>query len=115
MRCYYIPRVINQQYVYIWRSDEIPFLAFPFAWLFLIGGYSGVILFLVNEIISAKFLKRLGSDKPNGYMKHWMRFNFPRSFIRWTYSLGKASFANESSLFKRAEALPPAYLRYLAG
>lgn len=119
-RCYYIPRVINQQYLYIWRTDEIPLLLAPILWMPLIGGWSGIFLFLVSEIIAAQMLKYLGADKPNGYMIHWVRFNLPKAFVNFsireiTAPKARKTLTIKKSLYKRSSALPMAHLRYLAG
>jgi hypothetical protein len=120
-RCYYIPRVINQQYLYVWRTDEIPLLIAPILWFFLLGlGWSSIFLFLISEILAAQTLKYLGADKPNGYIIHWVRFNFPKAFMGYSVSAitapkSHSTLTIKKSIYKRSSALPMAHLRYLAG
>jgi hypothetical protein len=117
-KCYFVPRIINQQFVYMWKQDEVPFLIMPWLFAFVPGGYLGFSMSLITLILALRMLKHLSIDKPNGYMLHWIRFNLPKAFLRVAFSVfGKnmKSLDAEASLFKRAEAFPPAHIRHIAG
>ncbi len=101
MKCLYIPKEINQNYVLLWRQDEVIFLMMPFIFLFAFGGFFGLIITLTSLVIVAVVIKNIGRDKPSGYMKHWQLFN--------NINLNK-----KQSLFKKHSAFPPSF-RHIAG
>lgn len=113
-KCLYIPREINQEYVFIWKRDEIIFLMLPWIFFLAIGGILGFMLTLVGTIIIGQMLKQLSLDKPNGYMLHWVKYNVPKQYITATFARNQDLEAKESLLF-RGETFPPSHIRHLAG
>lgn len=113
-KCLYIPREINEEYIFIWKRDEILFLMLPWVFLFIFGGILGFTLMLISTIIIFQMLRRLSIDKPSGYMLHWIKYNIPKQFVSATFSRNNDLEVKES-LFFRGEAFPPTHIRYIAG
>jgi TraL protein len=113
-KCLYIPRIINEEYVFIWKRDGLIFLMMPWLLMFAIGGIIGFILTLVVTIVVAQLLKQLSVDKPSGYVIHWVKYNIPKQFVSATLSR-KDDLEMKSSMFFRGESFPPSYIRHLAG
>jgi len=101
MKCLYIPREINKTYILLWKQDEAIFLMLPFLFVFIMGGVVGFSLTLISVIVVAGLLKNLSVDKADGYIKHWIWFNMPKS--------------RKQSYIFRGGAFPPAYIRHIAG
>lgn len=113
-KCLYIPREINQEYVLIWKRDEVVFLLLPWIFFFIFGGILGFVLTLVFTIIASQLLKKLSIDKPNGYMLHWIKYNIPRQFVSAAMSKSDDLEVRESLLF-RGETFPLTHIRHIAG
>lgn len=113
-RCYYIPKYINRNYVLIWKKDEFIFYVAPLLLCFAPGGYVGFALAFILIIFFARLLKQLGADRPDGYMKHWIRYNMPKQFIA-AFIERSENLEPKKSLISRAETFPPAHIRHIAG
>jgi hypothetical protein len=113
-KCLYIPREINQDYVFIWKRDEIIFLMLPWIFFFILGGLLGFMLTLIGTIVVGQILKQMSLDKPNGYMLHWVKYNIPKQYIAATLSRSDGLEAKESLLF-RGDPFPSSHIRHLAG
>lgn len=114
MKCLYIPREINEQYIMLWKRDEALFLMLPWLFVFILGGWIGFSLTLISTIVVARLLKMLSLDKPSGYLLHWFRFHLPKQFIASIFS-NKSKLEAPDSLIFRGGALPPTHIRYIAG
>ena len=113
-KCLYIPREINEQYLFIWKRDGVIFLMMPWLLFFTIGGIVGFVLTLVVTIIVAQLLKQLSIDKPSGYVVHWVKYNIPKQFVSATLSRNN-NLEIKTSMFFRGESFPPSHIRHLAG
>lgn len=113
-RTYYIPKVINQNYVFLWNRDEAIFLIFPWIFWLILGGMIGLLVSLIVVIIAGNTMRYVGIGKPRGYIRHWAYFNMPKMFAKSWY---RKSMENQvkTSVFFRAETLPPSHIRHIAG
>lgn len=114
MKCLVIPKEINQEYVLLWKRDEVGFLIAPWLFCFIPGGMLGFSLTCILLIIVANLLKQLSADKPNGYMIHYLKFNFPKQYVRAIFNRNEDLDEEDSFIFQ-SEAFPPSYIRYIAG
>lgn len=113
-RGYYIPRVINKNYIFLWNRDEAMFLMIPWIFWLVIGGLIGMLISLIAVIIVGQMLRFFGVGKANGYIRHWIYFNMPKAFARsWWKS--EVSTDMPVSIFTRSETLPPSHIRHIAG
>ncbi|TXI97966.1 MAG: hypothetical protein E6Q32_10945 [Neisseriales bacterium] len=120
MKCLVIPKEINQEYVLLWKRDEVGFLIVPWLFCFMPGGMLGFSLTCILLIIVANLLKQLSVDKPNGYMIHYLKFNFPKQYVNAVissimYFRKVEDLDTKESLIFQSEAFPPSYIRYIAG
>lgn len=113
-KCLVIPREINQNYVLMWKQDEVPFLALPWIFLFTIGGFTGFMITALLTIVIAQTLKQFSIDKPNGYVTHWLKFNLPKEFSKSLFSK-TPDLDKPQSVWTRKETYPPFYIRHIAG
>jgi len=113
-KCLYIPRIINENYLFIWKRDGLVFLMLPWLFFFTIGGIVGLTLTLVLTVVLAQVLKQVGADKASGYIIHWIRYNIPKQFVTAILSR-KDNLEVKTSMFFRGESFPPSHLRHLAG
>lgn len=113
-KCYYIPREINQQYVMIWKRDEAVCMFAPFGLCFLLPFPYGLIVSLALVIVAARLIKKLGADKPPGYLNHWLRYHLPKEYVASLFS-SSVNLTRKKSLIFSNEALPSSYVRYIAG
>ena len=113
-KCIYIPREINEEYLFIWKRDGVIFLMLPWLFFFTVGGIVGFALTMLFTIIIAQLLKQLSIDKPSGYVVHWVRYNIPKQFVSATLGRHDKLEIKTSMLF-RGESFPPSHLRHIAG
>ncbi len=114
MKCLVIPKEINQEYVLLWKRDEVGFLIVPWLFCFIPGGMLGFSVTCILLIIVANLLKQLSADKPNGYMLHYLKFNLPKQYIRAIFNRNE-DLDEEESLIFQSQAFPSSYIRYIAG
>lgn len=114
MKCLVIPKEINQNYVLIWKRDEIGFLIMPWIFCLIPGGMLGFSITCILLIVSTNLIKQLSADKPNGYMIHYLKYNFPKQYVR-AILYRNEDLDDEESLIFQSDALPPSHIRYIAG
>lgn len=112
MKCLYIPRYINENYILIWKRDQLLPIFLPFILSF--SGFWGGVLALILAIIISQIMKNVSHNKPNGYLHHWVSFNAPKVFVNGIFSRNMVK-NEKDSLFFRRKCLPPSHIRYIAG
>lgn len=100
-KCLYIPREINQSYILIWQRDEFICMVLPLGIFFITFSFLGLILSLVGVVFAAMSFKKVKVNRPCGYIRHLILYNFPKN--------------KSNSLYSRSLAFPPSSLRYFAG
>ena len=113
-KCLYIPREINKEYIFIWTRDTVFFLMLPWVFWVVLQSLLGFMLSLVCSIIMYQLIKQFGTDKPDGYMLHWVKYNVPKHYVSAIFS-GNDSLETKESLIFRGDPFPPTHIKHIAG